>query len=106
MADDEEDEVPKLPTLEAGETRDRIMGLFEKYDHAKNGMIPLDKIKKAGVSVGPTENKILNTLAAMDFNGDGFIEASEWELYFAATVEALSADELDVVLGDLEASNT
>ena len=89
-----------MPTL-SGEKKKQVMEVFKLFDVKDDGKIPLKQLRDAGMKVGGTDVKILSTLADMDFNGDGYVEASEWELYFATVSADLSDEELKLVMDDL-----
>lgn len=55
---------------------DRIRALFTDYDVDGKGLIELAALSTASVKIGPTESKVLSTLKAMDFNGDGYVDKS------------------------------
>ena len=67
-------------------------------------MIEIKALKGVTVNVGPQESQVLSQLIAMDYNGDGFVEASEWETYFGTTAGVLSDSEFQVIMDDLRAS--
>ena len=96
----------EVPTLKAGKKRDDVMALFKTFDTAENGMISLASLKGATVKVGPSESSVLQRMQEMDLNGDGFVEQSEWEVYFATVVETLSDDELKFILDELSEAGT
>ena len=83
---------------------EKVRALFQEWDVDGNGMIPLSTLNGATTSVGPTEVKVLAQLADMDFNGDGFVEASEWEEYFTATAGGLTDQQFDAIIEDLTTS--
>ena len=65
-----------MPTLSA-EMKGEVMELFKAFDVDGTGKVPLARLRGATVKAGPNEHKVLKTLAEMDFNADGFVEASE-----------------------------
>jgi len=77
------------------------MALFADFDTDKNGMISLDKLRGATVKVGPSEASVLKQMKEMDLNDDGYVEAYEWETYFATMVDVLNDSELDSIMADL-----
>lgn len=101
---DEEDTTPAPPPTLPDSHKEEIMGIFKQFDIDGNGLIPLAQLASGTMSVGGKEVSVLNTLAAMDFNGDGFVEESEWTEYFANIAAAMSAEDLSVVLTDLSES--
>ena len=94
-----------MPTLSA-EMKGEVMELFKAFDVDGTGKVPLARLRGATVKAGPNEHKVLKTLAEMDFNADGFVEASEWEMYFAAAEGSLSKEELNVILSDLKTAGS
>ena len=90
-----------MPTLSAA-MKGEVMELFKSFDVDGTGKVPLNRLQTATVKAGPNEHKVLKTLAEMDFNKDGFVETSEWEMYFAAAEGSLSKEELAVILSDLK----
>ena len=89
-----------FPPLDATK-RDAVMELFKMFDVLGDGKIPLDRLKGAKMMVGPAESSVLKKLAEMDFNQDGYVEASEWELYFTAIYAQLTDEEVKLVMDDL-----
>ena len=81
-----------------------VRQLFNEWDIEGNGMIEIKALKGVTVNVGPQESQVLSQLIAMDYNGDGFVEASEWETYFGTTAGVLSDSEFQVIMDDLRAS--
>lgn len=100
---EEQEEVQMPLKLEAGPRKDQILAIFKVFDTAGDGKIPLASLSKATYSVGPAESHdLLRTMRQMDINKDGFVEANEWEMYFAALVASLSGDEFDMLLMPIE----
>ena len=92
------EEIPKLE----GAKKQEVMSVFKQFDVKSDGKIAIAQLKSAKMKVGPSETKLLQTLADMDFNGDGFVEAHEWEMYFATVCAELSDIDLKVVMDDLK----
>ena len=99
---DEDEPMPEAPKLEPGPQKDEVMALFKTFDVEGTGKIEMKGLKSVKVEVGPSKMSVLEQLAEMDFNGDGFVEEDEWELYFATVVATLDADSLKVILDDLK----
>ena len=78
--------------------------LFKTYDTEKTGKISISKLEGSSMKVGPHQANLLKTLGDMDFNGDGYVEESEWKQYFATVMQALSEDELALVIADLKSA--
>ena len=64
--------VPQL----APEKLKLVKEMFKEWDIEGNGMIEIKALKGVTVNVGPQESQVLSQLIAMDYNGDGFVEAS------------------------------
>ena len=95
-------------SLDGHARKEEIMGIFKQLDTTSSGSILLDDLKGATISVGPTKtDNFYETLKQMDFNGDGVVDAKEWEMYFATIVETLTTDdELNIVLEPLKAKSS
>lgn len=68
----EGDDAPQLPPDKLKLVKD----MFKEWDIEGNGMIEIKALKGVTVNVGPQESQVLSQLIAMDYNGDGFVEAS------------------------------
>jgi len=101
--DPEDVEAEEAPEL-SPEKKAAVMALFKQFDSSGTGMLTLTLLGRATVSVGPSEQGVLISMKEMDYNGDGYVEASEWEIYFTAISEALSDEEFDTILGELKAA--
>ena len=53
-----------------------VRQLFKDWDIDGKGMIEIKALKGVTVNVGPQESQVLSQLIAMDYNGDGFVEAA------------------------------
>lgn len=98
----EGDDAPQLPPDKLKLVKD----MFKEWDIEGNGMIEIKALKGVTVNVGPQESQVLSQLIAMDYNGDGFVEASEWEAYFQSTASVLSDAEFQVIMDDLNSSGS
>lgn len=98
--DDEADEQRVVPTL-SGPMKEQVMDIFKKFDMDTTGKIPLESLQNSKMSVGPSEVAVLKYLADMDFNGDGYVEVSEWEMYFANTLAVLTEAETKDMMEEL-----
>jgi len=96
----EVEDAPELPP----EKKAAVVALFKQFDTAGNGMLPLDSLNSATVSVGPSEEGVLVSMKEMDFNGDGYVEESEWVVYFTAIGDALGDEEFDLIMTELKAA--
>lgn len=81
-----------------------VRQLFKDWDIDGKGMIEIKALKGVTVNVGPQESQVLSQLIAMDYNGDGFVEAAEWETYFGSTAPSLTDAEFQVIMDDLRTS--
>jgi len=102
MPDDTE-EVAEL----SGARLEKVKAIFAKWltgSESETGMLELKSFSGASVTVGPHSVELLKTLSQMDTNGDGFVEASEWQKYFQPISAVLSDEEFAAVLEGLETS--
>ena len=95
------DVVVEQPTGLTSNQLDRVKSLFADFDIDSKGSIKISDLSGAVVKVGPIESNVLSQLKAMDFNGDGTVDADEWQQFFEATAGTLSASEFDVIMKDL-----
>ena len=102
MGDEEADVPTELPTLQEGELKDKVMALYTVFDIKSDGKIPLQMLRDARVTVGPSSEGVLSSLADMDFNGDGYIEKHEWEQFFAFVASEMGADMMSGIMANLD----
>jgi Ca2+-binding EF-hand superfamily protein len=100
MSDDEQEALPELEEKWKG----KVEELFKMYDFDATGMIPLERLNATSMSVGAANINVLSTLAQMDYNGDGYVEMGEWEMYFATCTSVLADDEVEEVMNALSAA--
>jgi len=107
-AEEPEEEHPPL-TLEEGEDKVKIMALFKKLaladlqEDGKQPTISVEAMKQGGnTALGKGSVNFLKTICQMDFNGDGDVEESEWEMFFAMLKQDNDAKQIDDILNQME----
>ena len=91
----------EMPKLEDGPLKDKLDALYKSFDTEGKGMLDIQKLKSVRVEIGPAKASVFQTLVDMDINSDGYVEKSEWDLYFGAVSASLSPEELDLIIADL-----
>ena len=81
-----------------------ITELFNRWDvadGANDQKIEVEAFRGGSVKVGPHESRVLELLAQMDFDGDGYVTYDEWHQFFATAAGSLSPEEFGDVMKDL-----
>jgi Ca2+-binding EF-hand superfamily protein len=98
-AEDDDDDTP--PPL-SGVRTELVKELFSKYSESQDVDIDISTLQADCTSeIGPNKEGILQSLSAMDADGDGKVTFKEMVGYFTVVGAALNEDEFQLVLDEL-----